>query len=85
MEIRLPIYDIVVTTDDGPFGPQCGGDIGSKFPETADNDQRTLLAGIERLILAHACSGVNITTPAYVRGDSCGCTTCSDVRLISGK
>ena len=68
MEIRLPIYDIVITMDDEPAGRGRSGDIGTNFPKDADPDQRIMVEGMERLILAHACSGVDVSAPAYIEG-----------------
>jgi hypothetical protein len=40
------------------------GDSGSDY----DSDYEAAIDGIESLILAHACAGVDIAAPAYVAG-----------------
>jgi hypothetical protein len=48
-----------------------GGSIVSDLhePETAANRQyNAAIDGLESLILAHACAGVDVQSPAYVEG-----------------
>jgi hypothetical protein len=61
-EIKLPSFGIVVTlTGDG------GGAISSDLHE--DHELYNAgVDGVEALILAHACAGIDITTPAYLEG-----------------
>lgn len=63
--ITLSCFDIVVTLTGE------GGTITSSLREE-DSEGNELfnvaMDGIEALILAHACAGVDITTPAYLEG-----------------
>ncbi len=62
--IRLPIYSIVVDIHEG------SGSIASDLHEgeSEDVELSAALHTIESMILAHACAGVDITTPAYIDG-----------------
>jgi hypothetical protein len=76
--IRLPISGIVVTLgepDPERQGCSLGGTITSKLKVTADDrdpeDAHAWNAAVdvlESLVLAHACAGLDITTPAYLEG-----------------
>jgi len=79
MQIKLPCYSIMV--DLGPEDPKRpgtykGGTISSlldafPFCEAEGEPQDELSAAlttIEKMVLAHACAGVDITTPAYIEG-----------------
>jgi hypothetical protein len=65
--IKLPIFGIVVTLIDG------GGSITTTELQTEHHDEEdelynAAMDGIESMILAHACAGIDITTPAYIIG-----------------
>jgi hypothetical protein len=65
--IELPIFGIVVTLIDG------GGSITTTELQTEHHDEEdelynAAMDGIESMILAHACAGIDITTPAYIIG-----------------
>jgi hypothetical protein len=69
--IKLPCYGIVVQLD-GKGGGTIDSelhfdlDVGSRL-ET-DKELSRILDGIESMVLAHACAGIDITTPAYIQG-----------------
>ena len=62
--IRLPCYGIVIQLDG-----KGGGTIDSEL-HVAGDDVSTgyILDGVESTVLAHACAGIDILTPAYVQG-----------------
>jgi hypothetical protein len=69
--ITLSVFGIIVNlTGDG------GGAITSNLKETAIdssdmyevNDYNCAIDGIESMILAHACAGIDIESPAYLEG-----------------
>lgn len=64
-EIKLPIYGIVVT-----FDPRsCAGKLVSELHDPEDTPEATAaLDAVESMILAHACAGIDIKTPAYLMG-----------------
>ncbi len=67
--IRLPCFDIVVrldqSDDSGTITSNLHeGDTGSED----DSEYDAAIDGIESLILAHACAGVDIATWAYIEG-----------------
>jgi hypothetical protein len=62
--IQLPCYGICVT-----LGENGSGRISSDLHDHGDTaDVHEAWNAIESLILAHACAGIDITTPAYVEG-----------------
>lgn len=62
--IELPIYNIVVKLDGK------SGSIRSLLKEFEDdaNLYTAAIDALESLILAHACAGIDITSPAYLEG-----------------
>ena len=70
-EIRLPRYGIIIRID-------CGGDSDAAGTLTSDLKlpSRTAAArlfnaaidGLESLVLAHACAGINVASPVYIEG-----------------
>jgi hypothetical protein len=61
--ITLPVYGIVVTLGDG------GGSITSELHEDVEpNEYNAAIDGVESLILAHACAGVNVESSGYLEG-----------------
>jgi hypothetical protein len=72
-EIRLPCHGISIRLrrDNSPDKPGSGfitSDL--KGPGRTFNDRlyNAAIVGLESLILAHACSGVDVESPAYVEG-----------------
>jgi hypothetical protein len=72
-EIRLPCYGITICLDRNNSRHQPGcGTITSDLKE-AGSDAKSIkfnaaIDGLESLILAHACAGIDVTSPAYVEG-----------------
>jgi hypothetical protein len=70
--IRLPCYGITVTLvrengEDKPGSGSIASDL--RATGTASNRQfNAAIDGLESLILAHACAGVDVESPAYVEG-----------------
>lgn len=68
-KIELKEYGIVVALDETG-----GGTIKSKLKKgcvVGDQDDYRYMAvvdGIESLVLAHACAGIDITSPEYIAG-----------------
>jgi len=62
--INLPVYSIVLTVNDR------GGSISSAElqDENASPEYRAAIEGLLSVILAHACAGVDVESPAYLEG-----------------
>ena len=71
-EIRLPCFGITVCLDREPTADMPGGTITSDLKEPSTTDAaisyNAAIDGLESLILAHACAGIDVATPAYVEG-----------------
>jgi len=71
-KIQLPCYGITVTlARENEVEEPGSGTIVSDLrdPKTAANRQyNAAIDGLEALILAHACAGVDVESPAYVEG-----------------
>jgi hypothetical protein len=70
MTINLPCFGIVI--DRGPEDPDRprayqGGKITSDL-KGGNRLYRAAMDAIESLILAHACAGLDVASPAYVEG-----------------
>ena len=71
--IQLPCFGIVVTlSEKDPENPAryVGGTIKSDLHiiECDSEEYNAAIDGLESLILAHACAGIDISTPAYIEG-----------------
>lgn len=58
-----------------------GGDISSIMKNTDDEDDieyNAAIDGIESLILAHACAGVDIESAAYIEGIQTAVEACAN-------
>ena len=71
-DIRLPCFGITIRLSTQPVAERSGsGTISSdlKVDTTADDMQyAAAIDGLESLILAHACAGIDISSSAYVEG-----------------
>jgi hypothetical protein len=70
--IRLPCYGITITLvrENGADKPGSGA-IASDLragQSAADRHYNAAIDGLEALILAHACAGVDVEAPAYIEG-----------------
>jgi len=61
--IELRIFGIVVALD-----PHSGGAITDELHEEGEDNYNYAMDGITSMILAHACAGVDIESPAYLKG-----------------
>lgn len=74
--IRLPVYNIVVQLSAEGSGvitsdlhEELDEDIEGGSEEDTNHDRyEAAIDGIESLILAHACAGIDIESPAYLEG-----------------
>jgi len=71
-KIKLPCYGIIVTlAKENAVEEPGSGSIASDLrePKTAANRQyNAAIDGVESLILAHACAGIDVESPAYIEG-----------------
>jgi hypothetical protein len=71
MKITIPCFGIVVEVIDN------AGKITSDLKGDGDNPKLTAaMDAIESLILAHACAGLDVASPAYVEGIETAVETC---------
>jgi hypothetical protein len=70
--IRLPCYGITVmlVRENGADKPGSGAITSDLHAgqSAADRQYNAAIDGLEALILAHACSGIDVESPAYVEG-----------------
>ena len=72
---NLQVFGIRVTVDD--FGGN--GEIVSDLREDdGDEVYNAAMDGIESMILAHACAGIKICSPAYVEGIETAVQACAN-------
>ena len=72
-KIRLPCYGITMTLvrgngADEPGSGAIASDLHAAGRSAADRQYNAVIDGLESLILAHACAGVDVESPAYVEG-----------------
>jgi len=72
-EIRLPCYGITIRLDRGSTDKEPGSgtitsDLKGPARTVADRIYNAAIDGLESLILAHACAGLDVESPAYVEG-----------------
>jgi hypothetical protein len=71
-DIRLPCFGITICLDRRPSANEpASGTITSVLKQDTTGDDAEYFAaidGLESLILAHACAGIDVTTPAYIEG-----------------
>ena len=71
-EIRLPCYGITIRLDREPTSDMSScGRITSNLKDATNAAARlsnAAIDGLESLILAHACAGIDVTLPAYIEG-----------------
>lgn len=72
--IRVPCYQIVIKVDKETPG---NGTISSSLKDGAkDTFYNAAVDALLSIILAHACAGVDVQSPAYVEGIE---TACDDI------
>ncbi len=67
--IRLPVFGITISLqrENGQQKPGAGS-ITSDLREPDDDLHNAAIDGLESLILAHACAGIDVRSPAYIEG-----------------
>lgn len=65
---KLPIFGIVVDVTGDGGGSISSTDLKTEGDNLEDREYNAAMDGIESLILAHACAGIDITTPEYIVG-----------------
>ena len=75
--INLPCFGIVVELDNNGNGTITSTDLKTEHNDPEDELYNAAMDGIESMILAHACAGVDITTPAYIEGIETAVDTCA--------
>jgi hypothetical protein len=74
---KLPIFGIVVETDGKGSGSITSTDLKTVLYDSEDELYNAAMDGVESLILAHACAGVDITTPEYLEGIETAVDACA--------
>jgi hypothetical protein len=74
--IELPCYKIVVEMDDERLGGTITSELKDKENEGCIFNYA--MDGLEAMILAHACAGIDITTPAYLEGIETAVDACAN-------
>ena len=70
----VPSYDIAITLDGNNWGTITSVKSGIKPDFTTsslkgdDEVYNAAIDGLESIILAHACAGINVSDPAYLEG-----------------
>ncbi len=72
-EIRLPCYGITIrlhrpNSAHRPGAGTIATDLKTLGKAAADKQYNAAIDGLESLILAHVCAGINVESPAYVEG-----------------
>jgi hypothetical protein len=72
-EIRLPCYGLTIRLDrqNADQAPGCGmitSELKSPGRTITERLFNAAIDGLESVILAHACAGINVASPAYVEG-----------------
>jgi hypothetical protein len=63
--VELPVFGIKINLLDGGAG---GGITSQLHEEDAPDEYNAAMDAIESIVLAHACAGVDIESPAYLEG-----------------
>jgi predicted nucleic acid-binding Zn-ribbon protein len=68
-EIKLPCHDITIHLEREHTAEESGcGTIASGLKDPNNAQLNAAIDGLESLILAHACAGVHVESPAYIEG-----------------
>ncbi len=71
IKIQLPCYGITIHLDHAPTAgdPGCGKLTSNlKAADATATSFNNAIDGLEALILAHACAGIDVVSPAYIEG-----------------
>jgi hypothetical protein len=89
MRIELPCYGIMLDTEQGggsitsnlkediqydPEHPDWDGPEYIQYKE----EFNAMMDGVESMILAHACAGIDVSTRAYIKGIETAVTACGN-------
>ncbi len=74
-KIELPCFGIIVIVNNGR-GTITSTGLITKYNDDEDKEYDAAMNGIESMILAHACAGVNINTPEYIEGIETAVNSC---------
>ena len=79
-EIELPLYGIKVTLENLNETEELSGTITSDLHTKQSEDElyNSSMDGIESLILACACSGIDIETPAFLEAIETAVESCAN-------
>ena len=55
-----------------------GGIVTSNLIEDGEEEYNNSIDGIESLVLAHACAGVDVKSPAYIEGIETAVESCAN-------
>jgi hypothetical protein len=72
-EIRLPCHGITIrlrrnNSPDRPGSGSISSNLKGPSQTAADRLYNAAIDGLESLILAHACAGIDVESPAYLEG-----------------
>lgn len=76
-EIKLPCFGIVVNVENGS-GSITSTDLKTEHNDKEDELYNASIDGIESMILAHACAGIDINTPEYIEGIETAVNACAN-------
>lgn len=77
-EFDLPCFGIkVVVNSDGEHGSICS-DLKVDTNEEGDDLYNAAMDGLESMILAHAIAGIDIQSPAYIKGIETAVNACAN-------
>lgn len=60
-QIKLPVYDMVIELDNNGVGT-----ISSSLKEPKQNHWNAIVDGIEAMVLACACAGLDVENPEFL-------------------
>ena len=66
-EFNLPCFGIKVNVENGS-GSITSTDLKTEHQDEEDELYNAEMDGIESMILAHACAGIDISSPEYIEG-----------------
>ena len=76
-EFNLPCFGITVKVENGS-GSITSTDLKTKHNDEEDELYNAAIDGIESMILAHACAGIDINSPEYIEGIKTAVESCSN-------
>ena len=77
-EFHIPAGNIRVRVDEVTMSGSLTSDLYDWRLSDSENDLLAAFNGIESLILAHACNGIDVSAPAYADGVRTALETCEN-------